>query len=223
MSKMKLVMGIVFLFLLIGSFSSCTSADDNFSALEEEKETIFTAKSSKQYFANNLNAVLGEVTRTRSNDTYNLDKHQLALLQNSAIKMLKDEGVYSSKMDKLIEKNNAGVVFVGLIYLSLEKTNNFSNAHLTRSNKNDTNDEGECFSFEKLQNCIYTCGLSIIGAKAIEAILKGYISGAGWVGCMTRLVVKELLEKVAGAMIGFGVSLTLEMTACVWGCMEINL
>lgn len=221
MDRKIIFIGIVILFVLIGTFSSCTSTDDNFSALEAEKESVLTAKTSKQQFANNLNYVLENAIVTRSNGNYNLTKSQLYLLQNSAVKMLKDEGMYSSNMDKLVKKNNAGIVFVGLIYLSLEKQNKSSN--LSRSSNKDEENEEECFSFEKLQNCIYSCGLSIIGLDAIEAIINGYIRGAGWAGCMTRLVVKQFLEKVAGAMVGFGVVLTIEMTACVWGCMDIKL
>lgn len=219
MDRKIIFTGIVVLFVLLGTFSSCTSADENFSALEAEKESVLTANTSKQQFANDLNYVLDNAIATRSNCKYNLTKEQVSLLQNSAIKMLKDEGIYSSTMDKLVKQNNAGIVFVGLMYLSLEKKSTNS----TRSNSKDTDDEGECFSFEKLQNCIYSCGLSIIGLDAIEAIINGYIKGAGWAGCMTRLVVKQFLEKVAGAMVGFGVALTIEMTVCVWGCMEIQL
>lgn len=218
MDRKIIFIGIVVLLVLFGTFSACTSVDENFSVLEAEKESVLTANTSKQQFANDLNNVLENAIATRSNCKYNLTKEQLFLLQNSAVKMLKDEGMYSSNMDKLLKQNNAGIVFVGLMYLSLEK----KSINSTRSNGKDADDEGECFSFEKLQSCIYSCGLSIIGLDAIEAIINGYIRGAGWVGCMTRLVVKQFLEKVSEAMLGFGVVLTIEMTACVWGCMEIK-
>lgn len=96
---------------------SCTTTDDNFSVLNEEREATLNAETSKQQFANDVNAVMSE-----GKSLHNLSGNQVSQLQKSAIRMLKDEKVYSVDMDKLVEQNNAGIVFVGLMYLSLEKT-----------------------------------------------------------------------------------------------------
>lgn len=42
-----MLMGMFFLFVLFGMFSSCTSEDENLAALNEEKEYVIKAASSK--------------------------------------------------------------------------------------------------------------------------------------------------------------------------------
>ena len=54
MSRVKFVMGIFFLLVLGGIAFSCTTTDDNFSVLNEEREATLNAETSKQQFANDV-------------------------------------------------------------------------------------------------------------------------------------------------------------------------
>ena len=222
MGKLKMLMGMFFLFVLFGMFSSCTSEDENLAALNEEKEYVIKAASSKAQFKNDLKQVLGSTSVTRSNRKHDLTKEQITLLQNSAVSMLKDEGMYSADMDKLVKQNNAGIVFVGLAYLSMaESKNHLSRSLYTRSLKTRS-ESTECFSPEKLQSCIQGCVLSTIGVGIVGNILNGYVTGT-LSECLTRAVVKKILSKIASSFVGCGVGLTIELTVCVWECMDINI
>lgn len=54
MSKLKVLMGISFLFVLMGMFSSCSSEDDNLAALKEEVAMVKTTASAKEQFSEDL-------------------------------------------------------------------------------------------------------------------------------------------------------------------------
>lgn len=216
MSRVKFVMGIFFLLVLSGIAFSCTTTDDNFSVLNEEREATLNAETSKQQFANDVNAVMSE-----GKSLHNLSGNQVSQLQKSAIRMLKDEKVYSVDMDKLVEQNNAGIVFVGLMYLSLEKNTNNSNVLSSRSGTKTDDEEKVCFSYEKLQKCLFSCIVKTSTLDAIIRILNGYIE-KGWAGCVTKAIVREILRKVANKLVGFGVAYTVEMVVCVWDCMDFD-
>lgn len=222
MSRVKFVMGIFFLLVLGGIASSCTTTDDNFSVLNEEREATLNAETSKQQFANDLNKVLGNSTKTEGENKCRLSKEQVLYLQKSAVKMLNDEGVYSPDMDKLVEQNNAGIIFVGLMYLSLEKKSSNS-SNLSSRSGSDNNDDKEvvCFSYEKLQKCIYSCAVSAAALDVLIGILNNYVE-KGWAGCVTKAVIKKILVKVSNKLIGYGIGLAVEMVACVWDCMDFK-
>lgn len=56
MSKLKVLMGMSFLFVLMGMFSSCSSEDDNLAALKEVA-MVKTAASAKEQFSIDLQNV----------------------------------------------------------------------------------------------------------------------------------------------------------------------
>ena len=218
MGKLKMLMGMLFLLVLVGMFSACSSDDENLAALNEEKEYVIKAESSKSQFKNDLKQVIGSASVTRSNGKYDLTKEQIALLQNSAVSMLKDEGMYSADMDKLVKQNNAGIVLVGLIYLSMSENNYKGSSLQMRSLKTRAENE-MCFSMEKLQGCIQGCLVSAIGLDLAKDILNGCIQGT-IVKCLTKAMAEKILQKVASNLVGYGAGLAIEVIVCVTGCME---
>ena len=222
MGKLKMLMGMFFLFVLFGIFSSCSSEDENLAALNEEKEYVIKAASSRAQFKNDLKQVLGSTSVTRSNKKHDLTKEQITLLQNSAVSMLKDEEMYSADMDKLVKQNNAGIVFVGLAYLSMaESKKHPSNSLHTRSLKTRSESVG-CFTPEKLQDCIHSCYLKVLGVDAVGGLLSGIVEG-NLTKCITRAVVKQILTKITSSFLGFGTVLAAELIICVYDCLDFQL
>ena len=104
MSKLKMLMGMLFLFVLVGMFSSCTSEDENLAALNEEVAMVKTAATAKEQFRNDLQDAMANV---KNGEKTNLSTSQINLLQESAIRMLKAEGVYNAECQKMEKVNKA--------------------------------------------------------------------------------------------------------------------
>lgn len=192
---------------------SCSHEDENLLALEEGQETIFDSESSVGQFADDLKTVFKDVSVMRSGEKVTLSSSQMTLLQNSAIQMLKDEDMYTKEISKLAKRNDGSIIFLGVLYLGFLDGDNSQARMLQTRAESQT-----CYSVEKLQSCIQTCVGSALGLEVIKGILNSCITG---VNCITKVLVKKILTKVAGSIISGGVALTVELTACVLGCMNI--
>jgi len=218
--KVRKIIFMILVAITVNSIAtSCSNDDKNLTALENEKNLALNAESSKEQFVNELNAAFGNSANTRATGTPILSNSQKRFLQQSAVKMLKDENMYSTEIDKLAKQNDLGVIFVGVLYLGIVDTNgNTPNgflenrAYKTRSESSS----GECYSVAKLQSCLHKCIVEAVGLGIVTSILNGYINQ-----CLTKVIVKQILSKVAGAVVSGGVSLTVDLTRCVFDCMDI--
>ena len=218
--KVRKIIFMILVAITVNSIAtSCSNDDKNLTALENEKNLALNAESSKEQFVNELNAAFGNSANTRTAGTPILSNSQKRFLQQSAVKMLKDENMYSTEIDKLAKQNDLGVIFVGVLYLGIVDSNgNTPNgflenrAYKTRSESSS----GECYSVAMLQSCLHKCIGTTIGAGIIESIINGYINQ-----CLTKMIIKQMLSKIAGSIISGGVALTVELTLCVLGCMNI--
>ena len=115
MGKYKMLTGILSLMMSIGLFSSCSSAED--SSLDmRQTDMSKPAMTAKEQFVSDLKVAFGNV---KKGEKPHLNMEQIDYLGESARRMLKSEGKYTKDVKKLDEKNKAGVILCGTLYLCL--------------------------------------------------------------------------------------------------------
>lgn len=218
MVKLKMLMWMLFLLVLVGMFSACTSDDENLAALNEEVAMVKTATTAKEQFRNDLQDAFSNV---KHGEKPKLTLEQVNLLQESAKNMLKAEGVYTAECKKLEQENKAGLILVGSLYLGMTTQHN-GNARIlkTRSSESTT-----CYDWNKFISCLKTALSEYVGVGMVEGIIKGIVAGE----CLTRTMIVRVASEVAGTVlkrvapgvIGIGIDFTVEVTYSTLSCMGI--
>lgn len=218
MSKLKVLMGIFILFILVGMFSSCSSDDENLAALNEEVAMIKMATTAKEQFRNDLQDAFGNV---KYGEKPKLTLEQVNLLQESAINMLKKEGVYTAECKKLEQENKAGLILVGSLYLGM--TSQYKvNARILKTRSSEST---ICYDWDKFISCLKGALSEYVGIGMVEGIIKGIVAGE----CLTKTMIVRVagevagtvLKRVAPGVIGIGIDFTVEVTYSTLSCMGI--
>jgi|GEM_PF-1684520 len=191
-----MLMGMLFLFVLVGMFSSCTSEDENLAALNEEVAMVKTAATAKEQFRNDLQDAMANV---KNGEKTNLSTSQINLLQESAIRMLKAEGVYNAECQKMEKVNKAELILVGTLYFCMTSNLKAKGRFLkTRSNESSL-----CIDADKAIRCFETAIGSYLMLDVIDEIVSGYKNNK----CLTEGFFDKAMEKVVRKLLFRGVSL----------------
>lgn len=216
MNKLKMLMGMFFLFMLVSVFSGCSSEDENFTALNEEVEAVKSAETSKEQFVLDLKKAFAGV---KKGEKPKLSSDQINLLGESAKKMLKSEGVYSSECQKLEKENKAGLILIGSLYVGMTSKAKAPNRFLkTRSSESET-----CYDKEKLIGCLSAAVWEYVGVSTIVKIVENVSAGS----CFTAALIKKCIREVAESILKktaagpiLAIDFMIEVSYSVWNCMR---
>ena len=217
MGKLKMLMGMLFLFVLVGMFSSCTSEDENLAALNEEVAVVKTAATAKEQFRNDLQDAF---TNVKNGEKPNLSTVQINLLQESAKRMLKADGVYNAECQILEKENKSNLILIGSLYLYMtNQPKNKSRILKTRSSEDTT-----CFDWTKFESCLTSAVAEYISYNTVKRIITEIATGQ----CLTKKLVfkitcevaETIAKRIAPGVIVVGADFALEVGYNVLKCMK---
>lgn len=186
MSKLKVLMGISFLFVLMGMFSSCSSEDDNLAALKEEVAMVKTAASAKEQFSEDLQNVFANI---KNGEKPSLTTMQLNLLHASAVRMLKSEGVYTAELQKIDKQDKANTILAGTLYLGITYTSSKSQGRYLKTRSSEAS---VCYDSERAWQCLNEA----VSDYVKELFLLDVYQTLHNTSCLTKRIAGEILETV---------------------------